>query len=54
MSKSFGNCIWLDDEPNDMFGKAMSIPDDVMDEWVSPLWDADDRPIHPEPMKRVN
>lgn len=28
MSKSTGNCVWLNDEPNDMFGKLMSVPDD--------------------------
>jgi tyrosyl-tRNA synthetase len=27
MSKTTGNCVWLDDKPNDMFGKIMSIPD---------------------------
>jgi tyrosyl-tRNA synthetase len=27
MSKTSGNCVWLDDIPNDMFGKIMSIPD---------------------------
>ena len=27
MSKTTGNCVWLDDKPNDMFGKLMSIPD---------------------------
>jgi len=30
MSKSFGNHIALNDAPNDMFGKVMSIPDDLM------------------------
>ncbi len=30
MSKSYGNYVGLTDEPNDMFGKVMSIPDDVM------------------------
>ncbi len=30
MSKSLGNYIALNDAPNDMFGKTMSIPDDVM------------------------
>lgn len=30
MSKSYGNYIGLTDEPNDMFGKVMSIPDEVM------------------------
>lgn len=27
MSKSSGNCVWLDDSPQDMFGKIMSMPD---------------------------
>lgn len=30
MSKSWGNAIWLDDGPNDMFGKIMSIKDEVI------------------------
>ncbi|WP_455164342.1 tyrosine--tRNA ligase [Slackia exigua] len=30
MSKSYGNYIGLTDEPNDMFGKVMSIPDELM------------------------
>ncbi len=30
MSKSYGNYIGLTDEPNDMFGKVMSIPDNIM------------------------
>ncbi len=30
MSKSLGNYIALDDEPNEMFGKIMSIPDNLM------------------------
>lgn len=28
MSKSSGNCVWLDDTPQDMYGKLMSVPDD--------------------------
>jgi len=28
MSKTSGNCIWLDDEPNDMYGKVMRISDE--------------------------
>lgn len=28
MSKTTANCVWLDDPPNDMYGKLMSIPDD--------------------------
>ena len=30
MSKSYGNYIGLTDEPNNMFGKVMSIPDELM------------------------
>jgi len=28
MSKTSGNCVWLDDSAKDMFGKLMSIPDE--------------------------
>ncbi len=30
MSKSYGNAIWLDDNPNDMYAKIMAIPDDLI------------------------
>lgn len=30
MSKSLGNYIGVDEEPREMFGKAMSVPDDLM------------------------
>jgi tyrosyl-tRNA synthetase len=30
MSKSLGNYIGIDEEPNEIFGKSMSIPDDLM------------------------
>ena len=30
MSKSWGNAIWLDDSPNDMFAKVMAINDDLI------------------------
>lgn len=33
MSKSLGNSIGITDEPNEMYGKVMSIPDDAMDAW---------------------
>lgn len=39
MSKSLNNCIYLDDEPNDIYGKVMSIPDPVMDQWYPLLTD---------------
>jgi len=31
MSKTYNNCIYLDDEPNDMFGKVMSVNDNLME-----------------------
>lgn len=34
MSKSYGNYVGVDDSPEDMFGKVMSIPDDLM----MPYW----------------
>jgi tyrosyl-tRNA synthetase len=33
MSKSYNNYIGLTDSPEDMFGKTMSIPDALLDEW---------------------
>jgi tyrosyl-tRNA synthetase len=30
MSKSWGNAIWLTDEPSDMYGKVMSLKDDLI------------------------
>ena len=33
MSQSLGNYISVNDEPNEMFGKVMSVPDDAMCEW---------------------
>jgi tyrosyl-tRNA synthetase len=43
MSKSLGNYIGVTDPPNEMFGKAMSIPDEVMPDYYSLLLD------HPMP-----
>ncbi len=39
MSKSKGNYIGITDEPNDMFGKVMSIPDSLMDNYFTLLTD---------------
>ena len=30
MSKSLGNYIGIDDQPNDIYGKTMSVPDELM------------------------
>ena len=37
MSKSYGNYIAVTDPPRDMFGKTMSIPDDLLPEWFTLL-----------------
>ena len=37
MSKSLGNSIGITDPPDEMYGKVMSIPDAVMDEWCALL-----------------
>ena len=39
MSKSKGNYIGVTDEPNDMFGKVMSISDDLMENYFTLLTD---------------
>jgi tyrosyl-tRNA synthetase len=33
MSKTFNNCIFINDTSQDIFGKCMSISDDTMEEW---------------------
>ncbi|VEH67336.1 tyrosyl-tRNA synthase [Rodentibacter pneumotropicus] len=37
MSKSLGNYIGVTDAPNDMFGKVMSISDELMWDWYNLL-----------------
>jgi tyrosyl-tRNA synthetase len=39
MSKSSGNCIWLDDSAQDMYGKLMSIPDELIMSYFNTLTD---------------
>ena len=34
MSKTSGNCVWLKDEPSEMYGKLMSIPDEQIDSYL--------------------
>jgi tyrosyl-tRNA synthetase len=45
MSKSKGNYIGVTDEPNDMFGKVMSISDDMMENYFTLLTDRSDEEI---------
>ncbi len=37
MSKTSANCIWLNDPPEDMYGKIMSIPDNQIKEYTTLL-----------------
>ncbi|MCD8316100.1 MAG: tyrosine--tRNA ligase [Eggerthellaceae bacterium] len=65
MSKSYGNYIGLTDEPSDMFGKVMSIPDELMikyyrlastvpvDEIDAIERDLSDGSLHPNAAKRA-
>lgn len=39
MSKSYGNYIAITDSPRDLFGKTMSIPDALLEEWFALLTD---------------
>ena len=64
MSQSLDNYIGVDDEPDDMFGKVMSIPDDAMEQYFRlasevPAGDVDrivtglgDGSLHPGETKR--
>ena len=45
MSKSKGNYIGVTDEPNDMFGKVMSISDDMMENYFTLLTDLEPKKI---------
>ena len=47
MSKSYGNAIGITDQPEDMFGKVMSISDALMDRYYELLTDA-----RPEELQR--
>jgi tyrosyl-tRNA synthetase len=53
MSKSLGNYIGVTDPPEEMFGKVMSVPDDVMGQYyVLLLGEELDRDAHPGKAKR--
>jgi tyrosyl-tRNA synthetase len=53
MSKSLGNYIGVTDSPEEMFGKLMSIPDDVMGEYYRLLlYEPLDPSAHPGAAKR--
>jgi len=52
MSKSFGNCIFINDTPEDVFGKVMSISDETMREWLPIFFDEIDATKHPMVQKK--
>jgi tyrosyl-tRNA synthetase len=52
MSKSLGNYIGITDPPNEMFGKAMSIPDHLMPSYYSLLLDRPVPDVEPVEQKR--
>lgn len=52
MSKSSGNCIFLNDPPKDVFGKAMSITDEVMYQWIPIFMEGTDVKKHPMELKK--
>jgi tyrosyl-tRNA synthetase len=53
MSKSYGNYVGVTDAPEEMFGKLMSIPDSVMDDYYLLLLGEElDRSRHPGEAKR--
>jgi tyrosyl-tRNA synthetase len=41
MSKSSGNCVWLDDTAQDMFGKLMALPDEHIVTYMELVTDID-------------
>ena len=45
MSKSLGNYIAIDEPPNDMYGKVMSIPDDLMMDYFELLTNVSDEEL---------
>jgi tyrosyl-tRNA synthetase len=54
MSKSYDNYVGVTDEPADMFGKLMSVPDDVMAEYYLLLLGRElDSAAHPNEAKRA-
>lgn len=65
MSQSVGNYIGIDDSPDEMFGKTMSIPDTAMPQWLrlasglqwedieSTIADLAQESVHPGEVKRA-
>lgn len=45
MSKTSGNCVWLDDSAEDMFGKLMRVPDDQIMNYFNLCTDVEDEEL---------
>lgn len=45
MSKSWGNCIWITDDPEEMFGKLMSVHDNYILDYLTLVTDLPDTEI---------
>lgn len=52
MSKSFNNCIFINDTPENVFGKVMSISDDIMRQWQPVFFDEFESSNHPIDQKK--
>jgi tyrosyl-tRNA synthetase len=52
MSKSYGNYVALTDPPEEMFGKLMSIPDELIDKYTELATDLEPVKGHPNERKR--
>ena len=50
MSASRGNYIGLREAPEDQFGKAMRIPDELLPQWYRLVMESDDDPLADDPM----
>lgn len=51
MSKSWGNAIWIDDEPFEMYRKVMSINDDQVRNYFLLATNSTDIPLHEDDVK---
>ena len=45
MSKSWGNAIWLDDSPDEIFGKVMSLRDDLIEKYFEMATNTDSKQL---------
>lgn len=46
MSKTWANCVWVDDTPEDMYGKLMRINDELIMHYFRVCTDVDEQELH--------